>query len=622
MSIRNRFSVYAFVSPNTGFYSQQTLELGDYLDSVSFGSAAPGGFTTFEAVLRLPDARLFRPVFALMSEIAVMDYSNAYTAGAKNAPFGPAVWRGELTDVTIGMDQTLGEYVRLTALGLGNGLRDDPRPVAYAAQTPQQMVVAELNARTVSTSKLQTISSDTAQIFPDNPATQYSPVYDNRTMEEVIADVCSLAGDYQWGVWAHPTQRNAAGFPLGQLVVHKRDTTTTTYVASIAGGDIQSYQLTPSAERAYNRITVDYTTASGGVGTATYTDSRLNGATLAQANAPFRYRKLSRDYSGTSTITATQAQAIANAYGALYKDVSNKISFTLRSVNDANGRAIPLWQVMADNTIFVPDFAQRSGTTLPTSPTPGVNQFYIVAATYRVDQSGQETVELQCDNWVDQVESQIARLTLAADVQSRTKKTTGYVQAQGAAASGYTAIGQSNAVSGQACTGLIQFPVQLYQSPVSIAFTAQVTTNIGAPSVSRITTLGAVAQAIASASGAVQGAWTYTTSGNCIRRVGRKLFDWHCDGCGKELRGLALARHVRVETALGTTPGLVALAIDCPECGAGEQPFTESFNTALTAVDEDVTRGRGHGHHPFRAEQARLIRALMRSGPVGLDTLL
>ena len=188
-------------------------------------------------------------------------------------------------------------------------------------------------------------------------------------------------------------------------------------------------------------------------------------------------------------------------------------------------------------------------------------------------------------------------------------------QALGAPANGAAIMGQSNGVAGQLCTGPIYYPNALYQAPTSIAFTQIVRTNLNSPSAANLGALGAIVQASVAANGACQGYWTYTTSGNCIRRVGRKLFDWHCDGCGKVFRGLHLGEHLRVETGLGTTPGQVALAVDCPECGAGEKPFTESFNTALRSEDET------HERHPHRAEQARLIRALMRSGAVGLDVL-
>lgn len=597
--MRSGLSVYCFTAPTYTGYPPIISEIGQYVTQLSFGSAAPGGYTDFQAMVPLADARIPHPEFALFSQIAVMS--------------GPKpVWLGEITAPQIGMDSTNGEYIRLTGLGLGNALRDDPHAITYTNQKAQQIVNAELGARTVATAEIGTISSDTRWIFPDNPATLYSPSYDNNTVEEIIADVVTLAGDYQWGVWAHPTQVNALGLPLGALSVMARDPNTTHYVASLAEQDVVAYTVEPSADRAYNYVAVDYSNG-GGVGTKFSFDGRLNATTYAQQTAPFRYRKLIRDYSGTSTITGAQAQQIASAYSHLYRFVTNKVTFTIQSVMDSQGNPIPLWEVQADRNIFIRDFAQRGNAPMASAPYPGVNQFYIVSASYREDQSGTMQLILECDNFVDKEASQIARLTLAADVKSRSGKTTGVTQQLGAPANGAAIMGQSNGVAGQLCTGPIYFPNALYQAPTSIAFTQIVRTNLNAPSGANFGVLGAIVQASVVANGACQGYWTYTTSGNCIRRVGRKLFDWHCDGCDKEFRGLHLGEHLRIETGLGTTPGQVALAVDCPECGAGEKPFTESFNTALTSGDET------HARHHHRAEQARLIRALMRSGAVGLD---
>lgn len=612
MPMRSGLSVYCFVPPTSTRQSASVSEIGSLVSSLAFGSAAPGGYTMLEAVMPLRDVRLQRPEFAMFSLIAVMS--------------GPRpIWLGEITDPEIGMDETFGEYLRISALGLGNGLRDFPSIYVFTNQTAKQIASIALQDWTSAAAPflntaLQTVSPDTALIFPDNPAPTYTTTYDNKNIEEVVADVCILAGDYQWGVWAHGSQKNAAGFPLGQLSVQKRDAATTHYSASVATHDVSRYTVTPSAERAYNAISVHYPTPTGPI-EAFALDPRLDPVFDAQKDAPFRYREMVRDYSSIPTMTSAMATAIANTYLAQHKDPTNKIALTLRQVRDAGGQIIPLWDVAADRNIFIRDFAPRGVAPMPTVPTAGVNQFYIVSAEYREDQNTQ-TLELQCDNFVDRVAHQIARLTLAADAKSRTNRTTGFVQSSGVPASGNVVIGQSNALNGGVCIGGIQYPNALYRAPTSIAFTTITTVGLAGIAAANMTTVGALVTANSSVNGNVKGEWTYTTSGNCIRRVGRKLFDWHCDGCDKEFKGLALARYVRIETALGTRPGDVALAIDCPECGrggAGEQPFTESFNTGLTSSDEEPI-GR-HTRHPHRREQARLIRQLMKSGAVGLEIL-
>jgi hypothetical protein len=101
--------------------------------------------------------------------------------------------------------------------------------------------------------------------------------------------------------------------------------------------------------------------------------------------------------------------------------------------------------------------------------------------------------------------------------------------------------------------------------------------------------------------------------GNCIRALFHESgrMHWHCDGCDKLHKGLAIAKHVMVSAPWGNTPGLTGMAIRCPNC----QRVTESFNTGLTARDEDAS---APGNHERRAEQARHIRALMAHPLVGL----
>src|SRR6185437_11053305 len=257
-----------------------------------------GGYGQMNARLNLSALARWRQEFALFSRIAIVE------------PSGAAVWLGEIANPTYGMD-TNGEYVSIAGLGIGNALRDDPLTLAYVSQTPKLIIADQLSRRAA----YLPIDQDTSGIFPDNPAGTLSPVYQERTMEDVINDVVQLTGDYAWGVWAHPRNRDVAGFPTGQLLIHQRDVNTLSYIASLSQGDLTGYRMTPAAERAYNVTAVDYLDPTTGIaGTQTYTDPRLNGDG-SQGSAPFRRRKYTRNLRGISTATSSDALNIANVYG-------------------------------------------------------------------------------------------------------------------------------------------------------------------------------------------------------------------------------------------------------------------------------------------------------------------
>src|SRR5689334_8324696 len=164
MPMRSGLSIYLYTAP-TSSYSTQVVEVGSQVTNLSFQSAAPGGFTTLSATLPLRDGRIPLPQFQMFSQVAVMS--------------GPTpVWLGELIEPGMSMDQTQGEYITLSGLGLGNALRDDPEVTAYTNQTARTIVRDQLNFRTnLSPLKIiETISTDNSYIFPDNPATVYSPI--------------------------------------------------------------------------------------------------------------------------------------------------------------------------------------------------------------------------------------------------------------------------------------------------------------------------------------------------------------------------------------------------------------------------------------------------------------
>jgi hypothetical protein len=514
------------------------------------------------------------------------------------------------------MDQTNGEYVKIQALGMGNCLRDDPGTFSYSNTKAQAIAIAQLQLRTVTFKELP-IDTDTTQLFPDNPAALLNLVYDGRNMEEIITDVALQVGDYNWGVEASPTVKDFTGvFPIGRLYARARDTTTTHYTAYLKDGDVYQYEFTPTADMAYNVMDNAYTNGAGGVSHYVTSDSRL-ASDRSQGAAPFRWRRYQRDFTGISTVNAAQATTIGATQLALYKNVTYKGSLSLRRVRDANHVIQDLYNVQAGKNIFVPELAIL-GQQLAISATPNVNQFYIKSAKYSEDQSGNQQMQLDLGYYRDDAAIRIAQLQLQADANQRGGKTTGTVQALGAPINGFVGWNFSNATAGQNSGAGAQFPAQCSQTPTSLVFTGVANTNVGAISANFFTNVGCMVFGPAVASGAGSYGATYSTVGNCLLDLNADggRFAWHCDVCGEVFTDLAIGDHLRVATLFGAEPGRSALAISCPGCARRGVEVVEAFNTAMTAADELD----GH-HHPHRAEQARLIRAVMAHPQIALRRL-
>lgn len=490
-------------------------EYGQEIQNLTFTTLAPGGSGQLTALLRVTDARLPRPELSLFSIVGVFAPMLPMTATAYQQT--TCVWIGEITDVDIGFTEADGEYISITALGVGNGLRDHPLSVIYTNQTAKQITTDQLSR--LSGFSLP-ISQDTSAIYPDNPATTYTVTYQSRYMEEVMSDVAILAGNYDWGTIPHPLASQPNGstyqdgnlFPLGQVYVRARDTSTTHYQASLMLGEVKEYHIRPSAERAYNSIAIGYATA-GTVGTATYTDPRLGGGGSI-GTAPFRRRDYVRDLSGTSIVGSTQAQAIANTYGGVFKNASNKVAITLTGARDTYGNAIPVYTVVAGRNLFVPEMSVR-GTPLPTGAVGGTNQFFIVQTTYSEDASGVVKCEVQADNFVDDGNVIIARLQLLADAQARAgAKTTGVVQMSGAAETRFCGDEGVAATAGNQIGNGVAFGATMTNTPTSITFTTNTHSNDSSHTATTITNLGFALVVTATASGHFWWYGNYTTVGN------------------------------------------------------------------------------------------------------------
>ena len=565
--------------------------------SLTFTTLSPGGHGTLKCTINGTNPRLPLPQLALFSRVAVM------TPLANDQSY--CVFLGEITDSTLKMDAGTGEYLTITALGLGSALRDDPRITNYTLQTVQQIAINQLTGYNRSTAI--PVDSDTSALYPDNPATTYSPAYNNRTCEEVIADTAILAGDYAWGTWAHPganlqtnSHVDAAGFPTAQAQIHQRDTTTSHYQVSLSAGDVVTYSITPSTERAYNVIQVTYNDPlqATPVGVAVYTDSRLGGSG-AQGTAPFRRRVFVRDLSSNTAVNLSQAQSIANALGAQYQNISNKTNVVVKQIKNAFGRQIPLWSVQADHNIIIPELAPR-GTYLPTASINGVSQFYIVQTVYRESDTIQE-LEIQCDNYTDDANIQIARLQLAQDAVNRAKSVSAVIQTSGVSEKGFCGDTFFNMTAGNTTSCATPFRTVMTKAPTSITLTTVQTTNASGAFATSLSVYGFILQWTVPGNGVTLYYAYYQTNGNCLLTVDVATYSHHCDNCN------TTATHPFSDVVLrsltgnadNTTPaGQYVMTVVCPTCQSSET-FSSGFGTT------DCNTGDA-----WRDSQVTLIRAL------------
>ncbi|HET8905960.1 MAG TPA: hypothetical protein VFN11_03245 [Ktedonobacterales bacterium] len=617
---RSNLAIYLYSSTTVGAVFSQ--EIGSWIRRLQFSTVSPGGYGTLSADLPIALADVLVAQIGLFSSVVVVD-------GVQ------PVWIGELTDPEQINDEGQDEYIRLTALGIGNCLRDDPLSTGYAAQTAKAIVSNQLTVN--NRANALPISQDTALLFPDNPVTTFTTSYSNATFEEVVNDVTVLQAGatgtvYSWGVWAHATAKDAMGFPLGQLVVHQRDTNTTHYQAGVSSREVTRFRILPTADRAYNVIKIAYyDPANGGYGVKTATDSRLGGSGT-QGTAPFRRRTFFRDLSGSTLVTAAVAQTIANTYLAQFQNGQNKATIDVRAIRDGNGNRIPLHWVQADHNIFLAELADRGQQLSSTVPTAGTNQFYIVQTHYTEDSDAGILLSLDGDNYVDRANYLIARLQNDAEKKARTGgNTTGAIQALGAPIKGKYAIYWDTSAGANQIGNHCAFPAVCQQTPTSISFTVSGANNATAPAASNISSWGFDVTVTCNHTAGANNGFSqgfYTTVGNTLLAVRprKQTFDWHCQGCHERhvAAGLDHASAYAKATHTGLAlhdgplftrltipehqPGATALAVCCPDCGD-----VESFNTGLTADD-----ALDDGTNSHRAQQATRIRALMAA--LGLAT--
>ncbi len=553
------------------------VDYAPYVEQLRVTSASPGGYGALHARLRLPAGRVRLP----RPELGVLNGRVTLLDGRD------CVYCGEITEAALTLAAD-GEAVDLLAQGGAGALADDPQDATYANQTAQAIIAAEFSRR----SAYLAVAADQAAVLPNAPTATFSPFFDGRTLEDILHELCDLLGDYTWGVWHHPVQRDAFGLPTWQLQVHARDTTTVSYRALLA--DVVSWRIAPAATRAFNSVTLHYLDPVAGPGAVTVQDSRLNGD-LSQGSAPFRFRRFRRDL-GQRALTASQATALANQYLASFQNISNVIEVRLAAVRDANGVPLPLPRVRADGNIAIPELLTRAAT-FPATPAmqPGTNLFYIRQATYDEQRGQTPTLTLLLDQVADFAAADLTRLRYEEQLRQRSKRANRIVQPAGLALKGawsvlFTGAGQWGSA--------IQFPAVLAAAPTSITFSGQTSQNISSgPNAGNITVWGCDVYVGATSTG--NGWWIglYTTNGNCLRDVdaSARTARHHCDACGTLSDALPLANLIE----RGQIAGLPTYAATCRACGA-----RECFNAALTVADEADP-------DPRRAANARAIRAVV-----------
>src|SRR6185437_2481606 len=358
------------------FYSlSQTLPVVDYgwqLENVKLTTVSPGGFGDFTADLYVSQSQIVPGNFNSFNNVAVACGNTWIFLGRLDEP-GPA------------LDTAQGPVIHLSALGAADVLKDDPQDSAYTTQTATQIIEDQLTGPTGAAhprSNYLLISTDYTTILPDAPSAQFTPVFTGKTIEDVLNEMINDLGDYTWGMWDHPTQKDAQGFPKWQLQVHQRNFSIASPSVNyrITQDQIIDFEIRPAVEYSFNSVYLTYRDpTSQNPNAVQVQDSRLN-SNRSQGTAPFPYRLLRKDVS-EALLTTTQATALANALLNQYKSGSYKITLKVGAINNANGQEIPLCTVRADNNVFV-DLLTPIGKTLPAGLVKDSGLFYITETEY------------------------------------------------------------------------------------------------------------------------------------------------------------------------------------------------------------------------------------------------
>lgn len=495
MSLSEGLSLYCYQTPPAGVV--QVRDYGHLVEDLRFTTVAPGGYGDLTATLKVPNARIIPPELVFMANVVLTGQ-------------GFYAFQGRWDEPGTVLDTQAGDEFTLSAMGAATCLQDDPDNAAYTAQTVQYIIGQEVSRR----STYLPLDQDLTQFLASAPTSAYSPAFNGKTIEEELNELMPLLGDYQWGVWNHTLNKDAANFPTWQLYGHARDTSTISYTATL--DDLDSFQLRPALEYSYNVVQVLYTDQSTDVASSvTVSDSRL-GAGGAQGSAPFPRRKLRKDLTAYH-ITSAEATSIANALLSQYQNGGWKISVDLTRIRNNQYQQIPLWQVRADSNILFPELTAmltNSASSLSFAPTANVNQFYITQTEY-AEQSGQTPkLTLTLDSFYDTAAFQIARLQQPPVKKQNNAKHHHVRRAAGQYETGNCgAVIPANALAGDVYGQAINFKTALSSAPTSITLTARSASNVSGPTAADITDRGFEFQVTVVANGSGVARYYYQTNG-------------------------------------------------------------------------------------------------------------
>lgn len=485
------FEIYAY---NLVADQANIAPIGALVEQVDFTLVAPGGYQTLSCTMKLKEVQNVPLELRPFANVAVMDGTFA-------------VFLGRWDEPGVSYTESGGETYTLSALGAASVLKDDPDDVSYTNHSAWYILGQEITRR----SAFLPIDQDTSAILPDQPTAHFSPAWNGKTIDDEINELNPELGDYQWAVWGHPNNRDAAGFPTWQVQWHVRDTATISYTGYLA--DVMSEDLRPSVEYSYNVVQILYRDATTDVASSvTVSDSRLAGSG-AQGTAPFPRRKLRKDFSGDH-LSATEATQLANALLTQYENGGYKLTVHLASVYDSTGAPINLCRVRPDANILLPELTP-TGSQLALDPTVGVNLFYIQQMHYQ-EQDGQPPIcEIACQSFYDTTAFQLARMENFHQRTSKNVKAEHTIRAAAAYETGqcgtqWGANGLAGDVYGAACN----FKTNMTNTPTSITLTLISSANTAHVAAANITNAGFMFQATVQFNGAGNASYTYQTVGN------------------------------------------------------------------------------------------------------------